>query len=628
MPPAAPAFTRESIWACLPATTRGQPVQLDAHPAGKSFLYTNGRSVIIRDLAHPELATEYTGHSFGVNVARFAPSGYYIASGDVRGNVRIWDATQPEQILKAEYQPLSGTINDLTWDSESKRLIAVGDGRDKFGHAFAFDTGSSVGEIVGHNKVVNAVSIRPCRPFRAVTCSDDMTVNFFNGVPYKFAHSISDHTRFVTSVRFSPNGAHFASVGLDGKIFLYDGATGNKVKEVTDPDAHHKGGIFALSWSPDAKQFITSSADSTVKLWDAETSKVVNTWHLDPNASFGIHHQQVGNLWRGDWLLSTSLSGDMHYLDPKTGAVARTVTGHQKNITAMTFHADSRTLFTASYDGNVRAWHEDAADAGATATAVAGDAATTTQVQDLTLAAKDDDAAHVIAIDMDDTLRTIRGTAFAGAATKLPAQPSSVAAANGGTRYVATTGGVFAVSASGATTPVTTAPANVTVVATSADRMHLAMGTADRTVVVAALDPATGVVTNPAVAKFENSKGAVTAIAFEPTAGNLLAVGDAGGKILVYNIADAAIALNQWVFHTARITSVAWSASGNHAVSTSLDTAVAVWSRAAPMQHVMIRNAHVDAAVSAVFVGDDVVASAGADGCVKHWKIAKMPGSA
>ena len=62
--------------------------------------------------------------------------------------------------------------NDLAWDGESKRIIAVGDGKEKsvlppnyghyqaeltnetrFGAAFMMDTGSSTGEILGHSKV-------------------------------------------------------------------------------------------------------------------------------------------------------------------------------------------------------------------------------------------------------------------------------------------------------------------------------------------------------------------------------------------------------------------------------------------------------------------------------------------
>lgn len=44
-----------------------------------------------------------------------------------------------------------------------------------------FDTGSSTGDIIGHSKTVNAVSIRHQRPFRATTASDDATIAFHHG---------------------------------------------------------------------------------------------------------------------------------------------------------------------------------------------------------------------------------------------------------------------------------------------------------------------------------------------------------------------------------------------------------------------------------------------------------------
>jgi WD40 repeat protein len=91
----------------------------------------------------------------------------------------------------------------------------------RYGHAFTFDTANSCGEIIGHSKVANACHIRNNRPFRAVTCSDDMTVNFYQGPPYKFSKSINDHSRFVQSVRFSPDGQFFVSVGSDAKVRVF-----------------------------------------------------------------------------------------------------------------------------------------------------------------------------------------------------------------------------------------------------------------------------------------------------------------------------------------------------------------------------------------------------------------------
>ncbi|KAG8893794.1 WD40 repeat-like protein, partial [Tulasnella sp. 408] len=110
--------------------------------------------------------------------------------------VRIWDTSflktnfppnnlEPS-LPKGEYRPISGKVVDLAWDGESKRIILVGEAREKFGAAIMMDTGGTAGDILGHSKVINAVSIRSQRPFKAVTASDDTTIVFYSGVPYKF----------------------------------------------------------------------------------------------------------------------------------------------------------------------------------------------------------------------------------------------------------------------------------------------------------------------------------------------------------------------------------------------------------------------------------------------------------
>lgn len=78
----------------------------------------------------------------------------------------MWDTTGNYSV-KFESKPLA-KINDIAVDAEGKRLVVVGEGRSGFGASFNLDTGSSIGEISGHSKVVNAVAMRGSRPFRAV----------------------------------------------------------------------------------------------------------------------------------------------------------------------------------------------------------------------------------------------------------------------------------------------------------------------------------------------------------------------------------------------------------------------------------------------------------------------------
>lgn len=63
----------------------------------------------------------------------------------------------------------------------------------------------------------------------------------------KCVKTIRTHTKFVQDVQFGPSGDHFASVGSDSKIFLYDGKTGETVAEFTD--SPHKGTIVSYDGS-------------------------------------------------------------------------------------------------------------------------------------------------------------------------------------------------------------------------------------------------------------------------------------------------------------------------------------------------------------------------------------------
>ena len=58
----------------------------------------------------------------------------------------------------------------------------------RFGSVFLWDSGSSVGNIDGHSKAVNAVDYKPTRPFRICTASEDREIGFFEGPPFKSHH--------------------------------------------------------------------------------------------------------------------------------------------------------------------------------------------------------------------------------------------------------------------------------------------------------------------------------------------------------------------------------------------------------------------------------------------------------
>lgn len=100
--------------------------------------------------------------------------------------MRIWDTVNKEHILKNEFHPFGGPIKDIAWSPDNQRMVVVGEGRERFGHVFMSETGTSVGEISGQSKLINSCDFRPSRPFRIITGSEDNTIAIFEGPPFKF----------------------------------------------------------------------------------------------------------------------------------------------------------------------------------------------------------------------------------------------------------------------------------------------------------------------------------------------------------------------------------------------------------------------------------------------------------
>ncbi|EKM58056.1 uncharacterized protein PHACADRAFT_252038 [Phanerochaete carnosa HHB-10118-sp] len=584
------------LFPCNPATTRGESTRISSDK--DKIVYTNGRTVIIRDLKNPSAVISYAGHVQNATVARISPTGYYCASGDAGGTVKIWDLVGEDRSLKGEYKIIAGRVKDLEWDGESKRIIAVGEGREKYGHAFMFDTGSSTGSIIGHSKTVNAVSIRQQRPYRAATAGDDCNIVFHSGTPYKYEKTIKTHTKFIQDLRYAPSGDHFASVGMDMKIFLYDGKEGETIAELTD--GPHTGSIMALSWSSDSKEFVTSSADRTVKLWDVETRKAVSTWNLGK----AVEQQQVGNAWTEDSIIvSLSLSGDLNIFDKRAGdKPSRVLHAPSKAITALAPTSNSGTFVAGLADGRVLSFdgadYKDAEGPGH---------------KNLVAGAVSLPDGKVVTVGYDDQVRELEGAGFTQASSPTASQPKSVAVAADSTLFVVEIGVVEAIRSN---QKVHELKPKYVPSAVAAYGSAVAIGSEEHKVYLYDWDGKT--LTETAV--LEGNRGAVSALAFSAD-GTQLASGDSGGKIALFDAKEKKFITSRWSFHSGRILSLAWTSDGKHCASGSLDTHAYVYSVAKPGNAIAIKNAHAGSVNSVFWIGDKKLASAGADGCVRTWEI-------
>ncbi|CEH17396.1 WD40 repeat stress protein/actin interacting protein [Ceraceosorus bombacis] len=603
--------TAQYVYPPNPTTTRASSTPIAWDAVGKRLVYPCGRLVVLRDLISPTKSKLYGQHTTNVTVARVSPNGYYCASADAAGNIRVWDLAGEEMILKLEKKALSGPIRDLAWDGESKRIAAVGEGKESFGAFFLADSGSSCGEVTGHSKALNSVAIKPQRPFKAVLTGDDNAVVFYAGVPFKYNSTQSVHTRFVQSVSYAPTGTFYVSAGSDGKLQLYDGTSGTPTAALTDSAANaagqaHAGTIFATSVSADGSLIASAGADASVKVWDAATQKLKHTFDLKNASGGGANDQLVGVTFadKGE-AVALALGGALHVLryDESAPSALKTLHAPTRAIGTGAFAVVDGELLSGSFDGRIISTSLDGhvKQIQATGAAVTGIAAATSSL--------------AWVIGMDDTVRRYSNAAFDSTAVATSGQARSLAGSSS-VAVVATSSGLDILNGSPVQRHQQKLDFDATAVGLYSDGQVVAIGGEDGKVRL-------GSVANGAfkqTALLENGRRGVTALAFSPD-GSLLAAGEAGGRIMVYDVKDAKLKLNQWTNHTARVSAIAFSQDGKRAVSSSLDTNVIVWSVDNPFKHVAIKNAHAGGANGAVWLDASTVASAGADGSIRSFKI-------
>ena len=481
--------------------------------------------------------------------------------------------------------------------------MIVGSGNDVFCRAILWDSGSSCGDFGGgHIKKCNTVDIKQQRPYRLASGSEDATVGFYQNVPFKSDHFNKEPNKYVNAVRYSPDGEFFVAGDSGGKLYLYEGKEGKFVNEINGGEAQaHKGGVYGISWSEDSKRFMSASADKSVKIWDAGANKCVTTF----TAGTTVEDQQIGCIWVGDSIVSTSLSGFINFWDEgNAGAPASIIKGHSENVTAMTVCGDSfyagctsgRTTTCAIANGQSATFDNSHASQVKTACS----AGTT-----------------LVTAGMDDTVRITQfGEAKLGTPVKLSSMPQGVGILDD---LVGVAGkGHITLIRGGKRVGETPAPYGATSISFSAGG-DVAVGGEDKKVHIYTLSGDT-------LAEKDTLDGgdAILTVAYSPDGANL-AAGGVKRQVLVWDASKYGEPTQQrWKYHTSKVTCLAWSPDSALIASGSLDTNIFIWNMAKPTSRIKIGEAHPNACVTAIgWQDDNTVFSSGFDGCVRSWAVTR-----
>ncbi|MBN1428411.1 MAG: WD40 repeat domain-containing protein [Anaerolineae bacterium] len=153
------------------------------------------------------------------------------------------------------------------------------------------------------------------------------------------------HTR-LRSVAYSRNGSWLATGDQKGEIVLHDPANGKPLFSLTSVN----GEIYAIAFSPDDSLMAVGTSKGYVELWSLEERSFEGKWSIGSCVT-GLTYSIDGSM-----ILSSAKDGTVRFWDAVTNQRLGRLQGHGGSINSISLSLDGVTLASAGSDGLVIVW--------------------------------------------------------------------------------------------------------------------------------------------------------------------------------------------------------------------------------------------------------------------------------
>jgi WD40 repeat protein/serine/threonine protein kinase len=153
---------------------------------------------------------------------------------------------------------------------------------------------------------------------------------------------------YIEDIVYIEDGSAILIAGVDGVLTLIDPQTGQVIREFEHYQGTNSIRLRYVAISPDGTQVMGALLEAGLAIWDFATGKLLNTYTYGGVLSLAFHP-----------LDGTVLIGDLSILrtiDPQTGAILRSNTGHSRGILSVAITSDGSYAVTTGVDLAVRVW--------------------------------------------------------------------------------------------------------------------------------------------------------------------------------------------------------------------------------------------------------------------------------
>ncbi len=128
-------------------------------------------------------------------------------------------------------------------------------------------TGAVVGAPIPHDAPVSALRFSPDGSMIATASRAADSLSLGHERPDSRSRVRPGTTPRSWPYRFHPDGSRLAVAGDDGRVWLWETATGS----LLEPTLRHQAAVATLAFSPDGRKLLTGCLDGRARLWDTNS---------------------------------------------------------------------------------------------------------------------------------------------------------------------------------------------------------------------------------------------------------------------------------------------------------------------------------------------------------------------
>jgi len=301
-------------------------------------------AIVTEDTVPTKPCQKFEGHTGWVQGVIHLPGGQQIMTYSSDGSLGVWNLHTGKHI--ANWQDGESRVRSIALSGDGKKLVSGSD--DGSMRLWNVETGKVLAKWTGHTGFVWSVCWNG-EDDRALSGSMDGTARVWDVETGNTILQINTGLNEVYTATFSPDSTLIATGGNsseDEGIKIWDANTGKLVAILKG----HTSYVNCLAWTADGRTLI-GSGDSTIRTWNTSTWQQLAVLMGHTQLIFGIAISPNGRI-----LASASWDDTARLWNLENGQLIASPLQHPNWVKCVSFSADGTLLATVCDDNNAYTW--------------------------------------------------------------------------------------------------------------------------------------------------------------------------------------------------------------------------------------------------------------------------------